>query len=313
MGEVSTYADHHLRLLGAVSERITVTLDRLGLTLALRRQQELQGELVHQAHHDPLTGLANRRQLEEAITALLRGPGPSSAVGDRAMVLLLLDLNGFKAINDRLGHGAGDEVLRVVADRLRGSIRGSDLVARLGGDEFVVLSRHQLTAAGALDLAARVLAAVSGPATVDGQYIEVMAIVGVAMATADVPDCAELLRRADVAMYEAQRCRDGRPRAYDYGATLAAGSERALVADLGRAIHQGAVRAVFQPVFSLATRQLHSVTSLRAGSSRSLAGPGNCPSSAGTCSARPAASWRCGSGLRHGPAPTSPSTCRPPN
>jgi diguanylate cyclase (GGDEF)-like protein/PAS domain S-box-containing protein len=149
----------------------------------------------HEADHDPLTGLANRRALERTLGAALE----RAAARGRAVGVLMLDLDGFKAVNDRHGHAAGDEVLREVARRLRRSVRERDLVARLGGDEFVVV----LTDLAAVpDSVERVEAALAEP--FPGVDAALRAAVGVAMFPADGPTVAELLAAADRQMYAAK-------------------------------------------------------------------------------------------------------------
>jgi diguanylate cyclase (GGDEF)-like protein/PAS domain S-box-containing protein len=152
----------------------------------------------HEADHDPLTGLANRRSLERTLeAALARATSRGRSVG-----LLMLDLDGFKAVNDRHGHAAGDEVLREVARRLRRCVRERDLVARLGGDEFVVV----LTDLGAIpDSVERVEAALAEPFA--GTDTLLRAAVGVAVFPGDGATVAELLAAADRQMYAAKSSR----------------------------------------------------------------------------------------------------------
>ncbi len=146
----------------------------------------------HEADHDPLTGLANRRALERTLEAALA----RAASRDRSVGVLMLDLDGFKAVNDRHGHAAGDEVLREVARRLRRSVRERDLVARLGGDEFVVV----LTDLGAVpDSVDRVQAALAERFA--GTDAPLGAAVGVAVFPADGATVADLLAVADRQMY----------------------------------------------------------------------------------------------------------------
>jgi diguanylate cyclase (GGDEF)-like protein/PAS domain S-box-containing protein len=149
----------------------------------------------HEADTDPLTGLANRRALERTLEAALA----RAATRERSVGVLMLDLDGFKAVNDRHGHAAGDDVLREVARRLRRSVRERDLVARLGGDEFVVV----LTDLGAVpDSVERVEAALAEPFA--GTDAPLRAAVGVAVYPGDGATVADLLEAADRAMYVAK-------------------------------------------------------------------------------------------------------------
>jgi diguanylate cyclase (GGDEF)-like protein/PAS domain S-box-containing protein len=152
----------------------------------------------HEADHDPLTGLANRRALERTLEAALA----RAASRGRSVGVLMLDLDGFKAVNDRHGHAAGDEVLREVARRLRRSVRERDLVARLGGDEFVVV----LTDLGAVpDSVDRVEAALAERFPGTGGPLRAAA--GVAVFPADGATVADLLAVADREMYAAKASR----------------------------------------------------------------------------------------------------------
>jgi diguanylate cyclase len=158
--------------------------------------------LAHLAAHDPLTGLANRAlfadRLDRALARARREGRPGA--------LLLLDLDGFKAINDARGHAAGDRALVAVAGRLRGCVREVDTVARLGGDEFLVVLDGVEAAAEARRVAGRIRAALAEPLRLDGDGapLALGASIGVAVfAGREAP--ADLLRRADGAMYVAKR------------------------------------------------------------------------------------------------------------
>ncbi len=155
----------------------------------------------HEADTDPLTGLANRRALERTLRAAL---GRAGARG-RSVALLMLDLDGFKAVNDQRGHAAGDAVLREVARRLRRTVRERDLVARLGGDEFVVVLTDVGGRSGAArDTVERVQAALAEPITVDGAALALQAALGIATYPDDAGDADDLLAYADRMMYVAK-------------------------------------------------------------------------------------------------------------
>ena len=159
----------------------------------------------HQAQHDDLTGLANRKRLieqaTEAINDALRTGEPCA--------LFLLDLDRFKEVNDVLGHPVGDEVLRRVARRLEGALRPDDLVARLGGDEFAVLARRVRDAEAAVTIAERVRAALDAELVIDGQLIDLEGSIGVALVPDHATEYEVLFSRADVAMYLAKADRTG--------------------------------------------------------------------------------------------------------
>jgi diguanylate cyclase (GGDEF)-like protein/PAS domain S-box-containing protein len=159
---------------------------------------ERERRIRHEAETDDLTGIANRRALVRMLTAaLMRAEAHEHVVG-----VLMLDLDGFKAVNDRYGHAAGDAALREVAARLRSSVRERDLVARTGGDEFVVVLPD--LAAGekaAHEAAERIEAAFTEPLGLEGDQVQLHAAVGVACFPADGRKLDELLAAADRAMY----------------------------------------------------------------------------------------------------------------
>lgn len=157
--------------------------------------------LQHQATHDALTGLANRRLFTQMVaeqTAHQQGRGGGYAV-------LLLDLDDFKTVNDTLGHHSGDEMLRVVSQRLHGAMRGDDLVARIGGDEFAILVTDVSDETEPALVATRILAALSPPVTIHDLPLRVRASIGIAVSCLHGGDGELLLRWADAAMYEAKR------------------------------------------------------------------------------------------------------------
>ena len=156
--------------------------------------------LAFLANHDPLTGLANRALGFE----LLRRALASARRGNRSMAMLALDLDGFKAVNDALGHDAGDRVLQAVAQRLVGCLREADIVGRLGGDEFVVILDGDATAAAAELVRAKIERALAPPIELPERAVKIRASIGIAAGAAgDTPD--SLLARADAAMYRVKR------------------------------------------------------------------------------------------------------------
>jgi diguanylate cyclase (GGDEF)-like protein/PAS domain S-box-containing protein len=160
----------------------------------------------HEADTDSLTGLANRRALERTLEAALARAGTRA----RSVGLLMMDLDGFKAINDTHGHAAGDEALREVARRLRRCVRERDLVARLGGDEFVVVLTDLGGRSGAvLDSMERIQEALAEPIQFNGTKLGLGAAMGVATFPADGGNAADLLAHADRAMYAAKGARHG--------------------------------------------------------------------------------------------------------
>ncbi|MBG0560614.1 putative bifunctional diguanylate cyclase/phosphodiesterase [Actinoplanes aureus] len=209
----------------------------------------IAAENAHAASHDPLTGLANRRRLYDRADQLLQAAGH-----DGMFALLLIDLNHFKEVNDTLGHAAGDDVLRQVANRLRDSAAPGDLVARLGGDEFAVLLTGLPTPALANHRATGMLAALDPGIEVEGMKITVEAAGGIALA-AGTGSVEELMRRADIAMYQAKRSCE--PTVVYAHARDTADLERLmLTGELRRAVAEHEFNVDFQPIVDLGTGEV---------------------------------------------------------
>ena len=171
-----------------------------------------QAELTHQAAHDPLTGLANRAQAMQLISAALSRAQRAGAV----IGLLFVDLDGFKQVNDTLGHQAGDEVLKAVAERMLGSVRVGDVVARLGGDEFLVLLEPLDDEAAGVAVAERVIASIAEPLRLrTGHQARIGASGGLAISQDASTDAERLLQEADIAVYRAKSSGRGRVEVFD--------------------------------------------------------------------------------------------------
>lgn len=169
------------------------------LCYAIERKA-FEARLAERAHFDQLTGLVNRALFEDRLEhAIARARRVQSRIA-----LLFIDLDGFKAINDSLGHATGDEVLRFVAEKLRCCVRESESVARLGGDEFTILLDPIDDAAAAAVAAGRIISAMKVPLSIDGQRVEVTASIGVALFPDHCGDSETLLRHADSAMFRAK-------------------------------------------------------------------------------------------------------------
>ena len=166
-----------------------------GVLLDVTHEKQLEGELEHLAFHDPLTNLANRRRFRDEV-AQWHGDATAGAV-------LYLDLDGFKDVNDTLGHAVGDQLLQTVARRLQGALRSDDLAARLGGDEFGVLLRHVDDEDEALAISRRLHELICARLVLGEHLVEIGASIGVAMFTAD-STADSVLRDADLAMYRAK-------------------------------------------------------------------------------------------------------------
>jgi diguanylate cyclase (GGDEF)-like protein len=165
------------------------------------KQRELEEQLRHDALHDPLTGLWNRPAFAQYAE---KACGRAARDGS-TLALLFVDLDGFKQVNDTLGHSLGDEVLVEVAKRLRGCLRGSEILARLGGDEFTVLVERVSGARDAIEIADRIHATLTKPIEAPEAPLTLGASVGIALSEQGRLSSAELLRDADHAMYTAKR------------------------------------------------------------------------------------------------------------
>jgi diguanylate cyclase (GGDEF)-like protein len=198
LDDVSSFDAGDLRLLETLASHVGMALENGHLEESLLRLRAREADLEHQAYSDPLTGLANRvlfgRRLDEALARDADGTA-----------VVFVDLDEFKSVNDTLGHDAGDQVLRIVADRIRGCLRPGDTPARLGGDEFAVLLRRTGGPENARRVAERLLDALSRPVALDhGPHVTVPASLGLALGGADRSSATALLRHADRAMYAAK-------------------------------------------------------------------------------------------------------------
>lgn len=223
----------------------------------------LQAQLQHNAEHDPLTDLPNRALFTRRVQQALSGRRSS----DRGTAVLFIDLDGFKAVNDTIGHQAGDELLVQAARRLHDAVRQSDTAARLGGDEFAALivgdgtrdrsarERH------ILELADRLRGTLSQPYDIDGNDVRVAASIGVAFAEPGL-GAGELLRNADLAMYRAKAAGKGRVELYAPQMQQDVVRKAELATRLRAALHGGEFTLLHQPVVSLEGGRITSVSAL---------------------------------------------------
>lgn len=212
-------------------------------------RRRLEQELRQQAFHDSLTGLANRALFaNRAGHALARGRRRQGSVA-----LLLIDVDDFKSINDTLGHQTGDRLLVLIAERLRRCTRSEDTCARLGGDEFAVL----LDSAGGVDegarMAERILESLEAPFPLAGQEIVVRSSIGVAFGTPGDVDADDLLRNADIAMYEAKRAGGHRYSLFEPDMLSKLRERRGLIAELEGALERDEFVLHYQPIVRLET------------------------------------------------------------
>lgn len=184
----------------------------MGVVRDITEEKAWASQMHQMAHHDPLTGLPNRLVFEDALNTAMKRARRNQA----RMALVFIDLNGFKAINDCLGHSAGDQLLKAVAARLQGVLRGSDSMARVGGDEFVVILEGLSLAcdaeAEARNIAEKLLAALASPVHLDGALQRVGASLGIALYPDQAQTHDQLIHLADQAMYKAKRSGDNQYR-----------------------------------------------------------------------------------------------------
>ena len=226
-----------------------------GLVLVLRdvtERAEMQRQLVSQALTDPLTGLANRALFTDRLEHALALPRLGAV---HQLAVLFIDLDDFKAVNDSLGHGRGDDLLVAVGRRIADALQPSDTAARFGGDEFAVLV-ERVDEARALATANRILDLLAVPLLVGEYPISISASIGVAHPQSSGPDPFDLLRNADLAMYEAKREGKGTARAYRPELHEQELRQFAYRSEVGAAIERDQLHLVYQPIIDLATEQV---------------------------------------------------------
>lgn len=218
-----------------------------------------QQRLIHEALHDSLTGLPNRTllldRLEHCLSQLEREPARRCAV-------LYVDLDRFKLVNDSLSHATGDRLLVALARRIEQVVRPRDTVARLGGDEFTILLEEIGEPAQAAEIADRVCDAVAVPIDVDGRTLTISASVGIAHTFGGVAGSHELMRNADIAMYDAKVQGGGRSRVFDASMHRRVIDRLSLEAELRETIAEGRLRTFFQPIVDLRTETLRGLEAL---------------------------------------------------
>jgi diguanylate cyclase (GGDEF)-like protein/PAS domain S-box-containing protein len=212
-------------------------------------RERIARQISHLAHHDVLTGLANRAAFKAHVeTAIARAARRGESIG-----LLLIDLDRFKAVNDTLGHAAGDRLLQMVAERMRQQVRAGDVVARLGGDEFAILQDsvpHQRE--GAIALATRLIAVLGEIYDLEGRHATVGASIGIVIAPQDGDKVDQLLRNADLALYKVKGGGRNDFRIYDKALDSEAHDRCRIECELREAIADDALQLHYQPIVSLA-------------------------------------------------------------
>ncbi len=233
----------------AVGER-TVELrdanERLQAEIADRRQAESRAQ--HLADHDALTGLPNRRLLEDRLTQALA----LSQRNREQTAVMFVDLDRFKVINDSLGHTAGDAVLKEISGRLVKQLRVVDTICRIGGDEFIVVLPEIKRPSDAANVAAKILETVLNPCHVEGRELRLSASIGISVFPDDGRDAATLIRNADAAMYHAKETGRANYQFFTEQMNQAASRRLALENDLRQAVLKGEMRVYYQPIVDAA-------------------------------------------------------------
>ena len=232
----------------AVSEQGEIRFKAFIRDITDRKRYE--AELARRAVTDPLTGLANRALFLDRLTSALERLNRRNGT----VAVLFIDLDRFKVINDSLGHAAGDRLLAILGDRMRGVLRPADTLARFGGDEFVLVCEDLDGGRDAGALADRLLAVLGAKAVLDGREMVVDASIGIALASSPGVGAEELVRDADAAMYRAKRRSGGAWELFDEGLRAHAVARLELERELRDALHRGELRVFYQPVVDLDER-----------------------------------------------------------
>jgi diguanylate cyclase (GGDEF)-like protein len=236
-----------------VEERTSRLIDanqRLKVEIADREESQARSQYL--AYHDSLTGLGNRllfkEQLEEALKDVSVTPHP--------LAVLFLDLDGFKAVNDTLGHSFGDLLLKSVATKLRDLLPRTDRVARLGGDEFAILQISAAQPGSSIALAEKIIEIVGQPSNIDGHDVTVGASVGIAIAHPGSMSTENFLKSADLAMYSAKSDGRGTYRMFDPEMDAIVQARRILERDMRTALVQNRFKLLYQPLVNLQTKKV---------------------------------------------------------
>ena len=254
-------AEHAERERAEQAERHVEELNRYveKLESAGRELEESREHFRHAAFHDALTGLPNRSLFTDHLRVALRRAHQNEKY---LFGVLFLDLDRFKNINDSLGHPCGDELLKLVARRLEACIRQTDMVARFGGDEFAILLDTMQDTSDAVRVAEKVQKAISAPFKLASHEAITTASIGVALSTSGYTEAEDIIRDADTAMYRAKDRGKARCEVFDTAMHTRAVTLLRLESDLRRALEKDELCVYYQPIVSLASRELHGFEAL---------------------------------------------------
>lgn len=241
---------------GRVAPAAYLTLGMIGLTILfllgigyanLVSARRGEGQAIHDANHDSLTGLPNRMALTRGLEAAVRRGTPQS------LAVIFLDLDGFKEVNDSYGHEMGDRLLQRVAVGFRTICSGRGLLARVGGDEFALVLETREAVNSAEEIAGRLVEYLQSPITIDGRVISIGTSVGIAFGERHAMTAEEMLRRADVAMYQAKELGRSRVALYDPSIDAEKIERRHIADELRGALARNELHVVYQPIFEAST------------------------------------------------------------
>ncbi len=264
------WTENELTLIQAIADACAIAIHQAELyqkaQAELRERKRIEAQLRHDAFHDPLTGLPNRAllldRLEQAIKINKRR---LASLGDECpykFAVLFIDLDGFKVVNDSLGHVVGDRLLGQVACRIKSCMRASDTVARLGGDEFVVLIEDLGDVRDPVKVAERLHQVLVSSFTLEGQEIFVGASIGIVLSSSNYERPSQILRDADIAMYQAKNKGRGRYEIFNDSMHKEALKRLKLENSLRRALELQELKVFYQPIISLASNRLEGFEAL---------------------------------------------------
>jgi diguanylate cyclase (GGDEF)-like protein len=246
------------RELLALAALVTFSIFFFGWRRMVEQEHEIERRVAAErrahelANTDPLTGLPNRRQFEQALREAIASP-PGA---DRVHALLMLDLNGFKAVNDVYGHPQGDDLLVEVARRLSSVMRQGDLLARLGGDEFAIVALHLAGPEAANSIALRIIKSLDTPVNVRSTHHRIGTGIGISLVPNDGTSADDLLRKADIALYRAKADLRSGARFFESAMDERARERSFLEQELASAIGTDALQPWYQAIVDLQTRKV---------------------------------------------------------
>jgi diguanylate cyclase (GGDEF)-like protein len=232
------------------TSRLSDANQRLKVEIASREESQARSQYL--AYHDSLTGLGNRLLFKEQLEETLK----DVSVTQHPLAVLFLDLDGFKAVNDTLGHSIGDLLLKSVATKLRDILQRTDRIARLGGDEFAILQLSAAQPGSSIALAEKIIQIIGQPCNIDGHDVTVGASVGIAVAHPRDMDTERFLKSADLAMYSAKSDGRGTYRMFDPEMDAIVQTRRILERDMRTALMQNGFKLFYQPLINLQTKKV---------------------------------------------------------